>query len=176
MKKNIILLSVLISNVAQADVPKFQIKEVTHLLNHVKTSECTINRNGSEHKGEKAVKHIENKYDHFRDDIKTTEDFIEYSASKSTMSGKAYIVSCPNEKPVHTQAWLLNELKSYRLSSNQTDDELAYKVCIEPRPRICTMEYVPVCASLKNNGFKTYASGCSACSDINVIKYKAGQC
>jgi len=183
MKKHIIIISILISSAAQADVPKNQIKEVNHLLNYVKTSNCTINRNGSEHKGEKALKHIENKYNYFRDDIKSTEDFIEYSASKSTMSGKAYMVSCPNnerfKKPVKTQVWLLDELNRYRLISKQSNhesSEIKYTICKEPRPQICTMEYIPVCASLKDNSFKTYATGCSACSDVNVIKHKAGQC
>jgi len=176
MNKYIILMCILISNVAQADVPENQIKEVNHLLDYVRTSNCTINRNGTVHKGEKAVNHINKKYDYFREDIKTTEEFIEYSASKSTMSGKPYIANCPDEKPVSTQVWLLSELKSYRLLSKQTNYDMEYKVCKEPRPQICTMEYVPVCAQKKNKSFKTYASGCSACSDATVIKYKTGEC
>lgn len=176
MKKYIILMSILISSATQADVPKNQIKEVNHLLNYVKTSSCTINRNGSEHKGEKALKHIKKKYNYFRDDIKTTEDFIEYSATKSTMSGKSYIAYCPDKKPVKTQDWLLEELNRYRLKSKSSDNEFNYTTCKEPRPKICTMEYIPVCAERKDTSFKTYASGCSACSDVNVIKYKAGQC
>ena len=59
---------------------KKQIKEVDHLLNYVGISKCTINRNAIEYKGDKAVKHIESKYNYFRDDIKITEDFIKYSA------------------------------------------------------------------------------------------------
>jgi len=179
MKKYIVFISLFVSSGALADVSSAQIEEVNHLLNYVKTSNCTINRNGSEHKGEKALKHIEKKYNYFRDDIKTTEDFIEYSATKSTMSGKAYIASCPDKDPVETQVWLLEELKRYRLTSKQTGSESSepkYTVCKEARPQICTMEYIPVCAKRNDNSFKTYASGCSACSDVNVIKYKAGQC
>ena len=55
------------------------------------------------------------KYDYFRDDIKSTEEFIEYSASKSTMSGEYYTVTCPGFETIKTQDWLLAELKKYRL-------------------------------------------------------------
>ena len=57
---------------------------------------------------------FERKYDYFRDDISTTEEFIEYSASKSTMSGKYYLVKCDSSEAVKTKEWLLNELKRYR--------------------------------------------------------------
>ena len=48
--------------------------------------------------------------------------------------------------------------------------------CAELRPQICTQEYVPVCAYLKDGAKRTYASGCSACSDANVANYQLGQC
>ena len=31
--------------------------------------------------------------------------------------------------------------------------------CLEPRPQICTQEYLPVCANLKDNTKQTYATG-----------------
>jgi hypothetical protein len=101
-------------NIVIADVPDSQIKEVSHLLAFVKKSGCIINRNGTDYPAEKGVSHIENKYDYFRDDIKNTEDFIEYSATKSTMSGDYYMVTCPGKKTIKTQDWLLTELKKYR--------------------------------------------------------------
>jgi len=119
MKKLIILKYLFIScvvvfNSALADVPSEQVKEVTHLLDFVKYSGCIINRNGIDHPADKGVSHIESKYDYFRDDIKSTEDFIEYSATKSTMSGDYYTVTCPGKKTIRTQDWLLAELKSFR--------------------------------------------------------------
>jgi Family of unknown function (DUF5329) len=110
----LVLLSLLISQSVFADVPDNQIKEVNHLLAYVKNSGCIINRNGSDHLAEEGVSHIENKYDYFRDDISSTEDFIEYSATKSTMSGNFYTVTCPGKKTIKTQDWLLTELKKYR--------------------------------------------------------------
>ncbi|MGR9099908.1 MAG: hypothetical protein ACU826_05005 [Gammaproteobacteria bacterium] len=59
--------------------------------------------------------------------------------------------------------------------------------CEEPRPQICTQEYLPVCA-LRDTGircvttpcdsteWKTYANGCGACSDPKVEGYIPGDC
>ncbi len=99
---------------ASADVSPEQVKEVDHLLSFVKNSNCTINRNGTNYNGKKGLSHISRKYDYFRDDIKNTEEFIKYSATKSTMSGDFYTVSCPGKKTIQTKDWLLNELARYR--------------------------------------------------------------
>ncbi|VAW58332.1 hypothetical protein MNBD_GAMMA08-2665 [hydrothermal vent metagenome] len=177
MKKILYLIFLFSSGSAQADVPKNQAKEVSHLLQFVKNSQCKINRNGAEHSGDKSYKHIENKYDYFRDDIKSTEDFIKYAATKSTMSGSYYEVTCPNKKTIKSRDWLLQELKRFRDKKSKLDKaEIEVTICESPRPQVCTMEYVPVCATLKNKQLKTYASGCSACADVKVVNYKKGAC
>ena len=99
---------------AWADVPEIQVAEVNHLINFVRTSDCILNRNGTDHSGEKSVAHIQKKYDYFRKKIRSTEDFIEYSATKSTMSKKYYTVTCPSQKAIHSQDWLLMELARFR--------------------------------------------------------------
>lgn len=104
----------LVANIVHADVPAEQVKEVSHLLDFVKNSGCIINRNGTDHPAEKGISHIEKKYDYFRDDISSTEEFIEYSATKSTMSGDYYQVSCPDKETIRTQDWLMEELKRFR--------------------------------------------------------------
>ena len=108
------LLCLFINIIAFADVPSNQVKEVNHLLAFVKNSGCIINRNGTEHPADKGIEHIKMKYDYFRDEITNTEDFIKYSATKSTMSGEYYTVSCPDKKLINTQDWLMNELKRFR--------------------------------------------------------------
>jgi hypothetical protein len=59
--------------------------------------------------------------------------------------------------------------------------------CTEPRPHVCTREYMPVCAT-KDTGIRcvttpcpatenvTYANGCSACADPKVLDYIAWKC
>ena len=115
MSKYLFVISVIICNVVFADVPADQLKEVQHLLDYVKDSGCIINRNGFDYPANKGVYHIKRKYDYFSDNINSTEDFIEYSASKSTMSGNYYTVTCPEKETVKTRDWLLLELKRFRL-------------------------------------------------------------
>jgi hypothetical protein len=88
--------------------------EIDHLLNFVSHTKCKYIRNGTEHTGKEAKEHINKKYHYYKEKIKTTEDFIKYSATKSELSGKRYRVSCPNQKLQYSNIWLLNELNNYR--------------------------------------------------------------
>ena len=90
--------------------------EIAHLLNYIKKTECAYIRNGTEHNGVDAAAHIQKKYDYFNDkgQVKTAEDFIRLSATKSTMSGKKYMIHCPGEAKVESGKWLLAELKRFR--------------------------------------------------------------
>jgi len=99
---------------ALADVPESQKKEVEHLLEFVSTSDCEFERNGKKHPGEKASSHMNRKYNHFRDKITTTEEFIEYSGTKSTRSGEEYLIYCGTSDPITSKDWLLEELRVYR--------------------------------------------------------------
>lgn len=116
--KMLCILSCFVSTLVWADVPPEQEKEVQYLLDFVKNSHCIINRNGTDYPAEKGIDHIQKKYDYFRDDIHSTEDFIEYSATKSTMSGKYYTVTCPDKETIKTRDWLMQELKRFRLGNN----------------------------------------------------------
>jgi len=49
-------------------------------------------------------------------------------------------------------------------------------LCEEPRPQICTREYNPVCATLKDGEARTASTGCTSCSDPEVVGYKMGAC
>ena len=104
----------LVCTVVRADVAGPQRAEVAYLLEFVRTTACTIDRNGTPHDGPAAHVHIVKKYDYFRDRIKTTEDFIAYSATRSTTSGKSYTVTCPGEPRMETAEWLRRELERYR--------------------------------------------------------------
>lgn len=48
--------------------------------------------------------------------------------------------------------------------------------CEDPRPEMCTQEYVPVCGERMDGSRKTYGNACSACADINVVQYQADPC
>lgn len=49
-------------------------------------------------------------------------------------------------------------------------------VCTDPRPEICTQEYIGVCATLADGSSKTYATGCTACGDPQVVGWRLGEC
>ena len=102
--------------------------EIEHLLQFVKNTDCAYERNGEKHSGVEAAKHIQKKYDYYEDDIDSAEKFIELSASKSTMSGKPYLIYCPNQEVITSQAWLRFALTQYRQRQAQSNkaDDLAY--------------------------------------------------
>ena len=107
----------LLSLSALADVPPEQQAEVEHLIDTLANSECVMIRNGKAHDGEEAADHVRRKYEHFRDEIDSTEDFIAYSATRSLISGRAYQVQCPGEDPQPSAEWLLAELEDYRATT-----------------------------------------------------------
>ena len=111
----------LVSSVAASDVPETQQAEVAHLLRFVKSTTCSIERNGQRHDGKAAYSHILTKYDHFRDRIRSTEDFIAFSATKSTLTGKYYVVFCGTDAPQRTEDWLRQELSNFRKTGDRTD-------------------------------------------------------
>jgi len=88
-------------------------QEIEHLLQYIDTSDCTFIRNGKSHDSIEAGKHIRKKYGHIKGRIKTTEDFIRYAATKSSMSGRPYQIICNDEK-MATADWLTRELDRFR--------------------------------------------------------------
>ncbi|MEM7009549.1 MAG: DUF5329 family protein [Thermodesulfobacteriota bacterium] len=115
-----VLMTLVFSGVlkSSADVPASQKPEVEHLLEFIESTQCEFERNGKKYSGERASKHIKRKYKHFRDQISTTEEFIEYSGTKSTISGKDYLVYCDSEQPVTSKDWLMEELVLFREQSS----------------------------------------------------------
>ena len=118
MKHSVVMVAIavmiLLSVDARSDVPDANRHEVLHLLDFLRNSDCTMERNGKRFESEDAYSHVKRKYQYFQDEIRTSEDFIEYSASKSTMSGSYYQVICKDDAAVLTRDWLLQELRRYR--------------------------------------------------------------
>ncbi|HEY3487954.1 MAG TPA: DUF5329 domain-containing protein [Gammaproteobacteria bacterium] len=93
-------------------------QEIAFLFQYLKTSGCTFNRNGTWYSAEKAVEHIQKKYQHLtkKGMIDTTEDFIKKAASESSISGEPYLVKCGNAVPSPSADWFTMELQKYRSS------------------------------------------------------------
>ena len=112
--KTLILAMVLLAGSAFADTRE----EIDHLLGFVASTSCKYDRNGTIHDGPEARDHINMKYEHYKKKVKTTEDFIKYSATKSLISGKKYKIRCPGSEAVFASDWLLEELQHYRETSD----------------------------------------------------------
>ena len=92
---------------------------IQYLLDYVANSHATLIRNGTSHTAAEAAAHIKAKYEHYKDQIKTPQDFIRLSASKSLLSGKPYLVRPPNGKEMRLDAWLQDALKAHRANSRE---------------------------------------------------------
>ena len=89
-------------------------ESIKYLLDYVAKSDATFIRNGQTHTPQEAVSHIKAKYEHFKSEIKTPEDFIRLSASKSLLTGQPYLVKTRDGKEMPLSDWLANALKAHR--------------------------------------------------------------
>jgi hypothetical protein len=92
---------------------------INYLLDYVAKSDATFIRNGQTHTPQEAVNHIKAKYEHFKNEIKTPEDFIRLTASQSLLTGKPYLVRTPDGKELRLDAWLTDALKEYRAGKHE---------------------------------------------------------
>jgi hypothetical protein len=112
----ILILAILLavfSPLALAETTSME-KEIEHLMRYIQDSNCKFIRNGKEHSSAEASQHILKKYNYFKDIISTTEDFIEFCASKSTVSNQPYRIACPGQALAESEAWLRRELAKMR--------------------------------------------------------------
>ena len=86
---------------------------INYLIDYVAKSDATFIRNGDAHTPAEAAAHIKAKYEHFKNQIKTPEDFIRLSASKSLLSGKPYLVRTKDGKEIRLDDWLTAALKAH---------------------------------------------------------------
>jgi len=92
---------------------------IKYLLDYVANSHATFIRNGATHTPQEAVNHIKAKYEHFKSEIKTPEDFIRLSASKSLLTGQPYRVRTGDGKETRLDAWLEDALKAHRSATER---------------------------------------------------------
>ncbi len=112
--RSLVALVALVGIVAQISAAEPLEQTIAYLIDQVANSNATFIRNGVSHTPAEAVAHIKAKYGHFKDRIKTPEDFIRLSASKSLLTGKPYLVRRPDGKEMQLDAWLTDALKMHR--------------------------------------------------------------
>jgi hypothetical protein len=90
-------------------------KTIDYLIAKVeKTDDVKFIRNGDEHTGKEAAEHMRRKYNHFKKEIKTSEDFIAKCASKSELSGKPYMTKKADGSTVKCEDWMKSLLEEHR--------------------------------------------------------------
>lgn len=104
--------------VAQADElpPSAARAETAYLLAFVEASDCGFYRNGTRYDGVRAGSHLRDKYGLIvaPDHVLTTAAFIEKVASRSSMTGRPYEVSCAGQERVPLGPWLREALARYK--------------------------------------------------------------
>jgi len=90
--------------------------EIEYLLSAVASSDCRFYRNGTWYDAKSAAAHLRGKYDTLaaRGLIGDTADFIDRAATKSSMSGRDYVIKCEGIAEMSSRQWLTDVLVSYR--------------------------------------------------------------
>ncbi len=99
--------------------------EIAYLLAFVERSDCVFIRNDTEHGAKDAARHMKRKYDQSREKIHSAEEFIALAATKSTLTGKAYLVRCPNSPAVPAAEWLSEHLARHRAGGSGSSPQFA---------------------------------------------------
>lgn len=91
-------------------------REISGLMQALENSGCRFQRNGSWYAAGDARSHLQRKYDYLlkRDLADTAEQFIDRAASRSSMSGKPYRVSCPGQAEQDAAPWFQQQLARLR--------------------------------------------------------------
>jgi len=86
--------------------------EIDALLARLQCSGCQFDRNGSWYSAAEAKDHVLRKLEYIEGSstVRSTEQFIELAASRSSFSGKPYHVKCGTEAAVESQQWLSEQL------------------------------------------------------------------
>jgi Fe-S oxidoreductase len=77
-------------------------------------------RNGNEYNAADAAKHMQAKYDYFKKELVTAEDFIDRCASRSEVTGQAYKVKLANGAVRDANEFLNSELRALRQQAKKS--------------------------------------------------------
>ncbi|QSI29004.1 hypothetical protein GNX71_05185 [Variovorax sp. RKNM96] len=106
---------------AQATPSDAEEKLIDTLIQRVsKMSAMVFLRNGNEYNAADAAKHMQAKYDYFKKELVTAEDFIDRCASRSEMTGQAYKVKLTNGAVRDANEFLNSELRMLRQQAKKS--------------------------------------------------------
>lgn len=105
--------AIIIDPITKIDLLKLTEEEkITKLILHIKNLKgATFIRNGNAYTPAQAAEHLTMKRKKADSKVKTAIEFIVYCASKSSSTGKYYLVKFSEEKTIKAIDFLLEELK-----------------------------------------------------------------
>ncbi len=94
-------------------------REIAGLIQALGASHCEFNRNGSWYDATQARAHLQRKYDYLskKNLVDSAEQFIDRAASRSSFSGRAYRVRCPDRPEQDSAGWFRAQLQRLRDSA-----------------------------------------------------------
>lgn len=103
---------------AAADPSPGEARLIDRLIASVASSkEVIFIRNGTDATPDAAAKHLQDKYDYFRKDIATANDFIRLCGTRSEVTKRPYEVRFPDGHKQPAAEWLGAQLKQMRIAT-----------------------------------------------------------
>ncbi|MCC7036762.1 MAG: DUF5329 family protein [Alphaproteobacteria bacterium] len=87
---------------------------ITHLMQYVRESGLQFIRNSKSYSAGDAADHMQKKLDYARDRLTTADEFIDYVASRSSITNLPYYVVTADGKKQELGPWLYAELDKFR--------------------------------------------------------------
>ena len=89
-------------------------KKIEFLLSSIENIKgAKFIRNGTEHDGKEAAEHLRMKLQKAGGKVQTAEDFIRLCASKSSISGKPYMIKSSDGGTKNSEQYFRDKLKEY---------------------------------------------------------------
>jgi hypothetical protein len=96
---------------AQGNIEKKKIEYLISSVENLKNAKFI--RNGTEHDGKAAAKHLRLKLEKAGSHVQTADDFINLCASQSYTTGKPYMIKFSDGKTIRAEEFFRNKLKEY---------------------------------------------------------------
>jgi hypothetical protein len=87
-------------------------KKIYKLIKIVEESNLIFIRNNSEYTNIEASNHLRKKYEYSKEKLNSAEEFIKHIASRSSITGKPYLIKKPNNEIFEAEKWLIIQLKN----------------------------------------------------------------
>ena len=101
--------------IAQDNIEKKKIDFLISSVDNLK--EAKFIRNGTEHDGKEAAEHLRMKLQKAGDKVQTADDFIRLCGSRSTISGKPYLIRFSNGSTIKAEQYFRQLLKEYNANA-----------------------------------------------------------